>query len=129
MAQKVNVVLVDDLDDSEATETVAFSLDGQAYEIDLNEKNAAELRDVMAKYVGAARKAGKQGSGSGAGQRRSGGRSGGSGGSGGGGRTPPAGSDRERVQAIREWARANGHTVNERGRLSSSVIAAYDAAH
>jgi hypothetical protein len=126
MAQKVNVVLVDDLDDSEATETVAFSLDGQAYEIDLNEKNAAELRDVMAKYVGAARKAGKQGSGSGTGQRRSGGRSGGSGG---GGRTPAAGSDRERVQAIREWARANGHTVNERGRLSSTVIAAYDAAH
>jgi hypothetical protein len=122
----VNVVLVDDLDDSEATETVAFSLDGQAYEIDLNEKNAAELRDVMAKYVGAARKAGKQGSGSGTGQRRSGGRSGGSGG---GGRTPAAGSDRERVQAIREWARANGHTVNERGRLSSTVIAAYDAAH
>ena len=129
MAQKVNVVLVDDLDDSEATETVAFSLDGQAYEIDLNEKNAAELRDAMAKYVGAARKAGKQGSGSG-GQRRSGGRSGGSGGgSGGGSRTPAAGSDRERVQAIREWARANGHTVNERGRLSSTVIAAYEAAH
>jgi len=124
MAQKVNVVLVDDLDDSEATETVAFSLDGQAYEIDLNEKNAAELRDVMAKYVGAARKAGKQSSGSGAGQRRSGGRSSGS-----GSRTPAAGSDRERVQAIREWARSNGHTVNERGRLASTVIAAYDAAH
>jgi hypothetical protein len=131
MAQKVNVVLVDDLDDSEATETVAFSLDGQAYEIDLNEKNAAELREAIAKYVGAARKAGKQGGGSGGGQRRSGGRSGGSGSgsSGGGSRTPAAGSDRERVQAIREWARANGHTVNERGRLSSTVIAAYEAAH
>ena len=128
MAQKVNVVLVDDLDDSEATETVAFSLDGQAYEIDLNQKNAAELRDVLAKYVGAARKAGKQGAGSGGGQRRSGGRSGG-GSSGAGSRTPAAGSDRERVQAIREWARSNGHTVNERGRLSSTVIAAYEAAH
>jgi hypothetical protein len=122
MAQKVSVVLVDDLDESEATETVAFSLDGQGYEIDLNEKNAAELRDAMAKYVGAARKAGRS-AGSGGGTRRSG-RS-----SGGNSRPAPAGSDRERVQAIREWARDNGHKVSERGRLSSTVIAAYEAAH
>jgi hypothetical protein len=120
MAQKVSVVLVDDLDESVATETVAFSLDGQSYEIDLNEKNAAQLRDVMSKYVGAARKAGRSGSGSGSGGGRRSGRS---------SRPAPAGSDRERVQAIREWARANGHTVSERGRLSSTVIAAYDAAH
>jgi len=120
MAQKVSVVLVDDLDESVATETVAFSLDGQGYEIDLNDKHARELRDALSPYVGAGRKAGRSsGSGSGSGQRRSG-RS---------GRPAPAGSDRERVQAIREWARANGHTVSERGRLSSTVIAAYDAAH
>jgi hypothetical protein len=122
MAQKVSVVLVDDLDESEATETVAFSLDGQGYEIDLNEKNAAELRDAFAKYVGAARKAGRSG-GSGSGSSGNGRRSARS------SRPAPAGSDRERVQAIREWARANGHTVSERGRLSSTVIAAYDAAH
>jgi hypothetical protein len=124
MAQKVSVVLVDDLDESVATETVAFSLDGQSYEIDLNEKNAAELRDAMAKYVAAARRPGRSGSGSasGSGGRRSGRGSSGS-------RPAAAGSDRERVQAIREWARSNGHTVSERGRLSSNVIAAYDAAH
>jgi hypothetical protein len=118
MAQKVSVVLVDDLDESVATETVAFSLDGQSYEIDLNDKNAAQLRDALSKYVAAARKTGRSGSGSSS--RRSGR---------GSSRPAAAGSDRERVQAIREWARSHGHTVSERGRLSSTVIAAYDAAH
>jgi hypothetical protein len=58
MAQKVNIVLVDDLDGSEATESVSFGLDGTSYEIDLNDKNAAQLRDALAPYVGHARKVG-----------------------------------------------------------------------
>ena len=49
MAQKVNIVLVDDIDGSEATETVTFGLDGTSYEIDLNDKNAAKLRDALAR--------------------------------------------------------------------------------
>ena len=56
MAQKVHIVLVDDLDGTEATETVSFGLDGTSYEIDLNDKNAAALRDALAGYVGHARK-------------------------------------------------------------------------
>jgi len=119
MAQKVSVVLIDDLDESEASETVSFSLDGQGYEIDLNDQHAKELRDTFAPYVGAGRKTGRSGASSGGGSNRPG-RS---------RRTAAAGSDRERLQAIREWARANGHTVSERGRLSSTVTAAYDAAH
>ena len=58
MAQRVNIVLVDDIDGSDATETVAFGLDGTSYEIDLNEKHAAKLRDALASYVGHARKVG-----------------------------------------------------------------------
>ena len=58
MAQKVNIVLVDDIDGSDATETVSFGLDGTTYEIDLNDKNAAALRDALAGYVGHARKVG-----------------------------------------------------------------------
>ena len=58
MAQKVHIVLVDDLDGSEATESVSFALDGTSYEIDLNEKNAAKLRDPLSGYVGHARKVG-----------------------------------------------------------------------
>ena len=55
MAQKVHIVLEDDLDGSPATETVSFGLDGKTYEIDLNDKNAGKLRDALAQYVGAAR--------------------------------------------------------------------------
>ena len=58
MAQKVHIVLVDDLDGSEATESVSFGLDGTSYEIDLNDKNAAKLRDTLAGYIGHARKVG-----------------------------------------------------------------------
>ena len=52
MAQKVQVVLVDDLDGGSADETVTFSLDGVSYEIDLTHDNAAHLRDALAPYVG-----------------------------------------------------------------------------
>ena len=58
MAQKVHIVLEDDLDGSDASQTVSFGLDGATYEIDLNDKNAAALRDALAKYVGHGRKVG-----------------------------------------------------------------------
>jgi hypothetical protein len=118
VAQKVNVVLVDDLDGSEADETVSFTLDGSSYEIDLNRSNAAALRDALAPWVGAARRAGRASS---APASRRSSRS--------GSRPAAAGSDRERVQEIRQWARTNGHNVSERGRLSADVLAAYEAAH
>lgn len=120
MAQKVQVLLVCDLheDEVEGVETVAFGLDGSAYEIDTCEQHAAELRDAFAPYVGAARRAGRPTAS--AGSRRP---------ARGSSRSAAAGSDRERVQAIREWARAHGHKVSERGRLSSTVIEAYEAAH
>src|SRR3954462_1148884 len=74
MAQKVHIVLEDDLDGSEATETVSFALDGTSYEIDLNDDNAAKLRDALAVYVGHARKvsggARRSGGGGGGGGRR-----------------------------------------------------------
>ena len=119
MAQKVQVLLVCDLhdDEVEGTETIAFGLDGSAYEIDVCDPHGAELRDAFAPFVGAARRAGRQ---AGSGPRRGSSRP---------SRPAAAGSDRERVQAIREWARRNGHQVSERGRLSSAVISAYEAAH
>ena len=58
MAQRVHVVLVDDIDGSDAGETVTFGLDGSTYEIDLNEKNAAALREALSPYVGHARRSG-----------------------------------------------------------------------
>jgi hypothetical protein len=114
MAQKVQVLLVDDLDGGTADETVSFGLDGVSYEIDLTAAHAGELRESLAQWIGHARKvAGRSGGGRGAGRangRRSAGGSG------------PAGD-------IREWAKENGYHVSERGRISAEVKAAYDAAH
>jgi hypothetical protein len=122
MATKTTVTLVDDLDGSEASESVAFGLDGASYEIDLSDNNAEKLRDVLANYVANARRA--DGARRGPGRPKSvaakapkAAR---------GARTAP---DREQTAAIREWARANGHEVSERGRLSASVLAAFEAAH
>ena len=108
MAQKVSIVLVDDLDGSEATETVSFGLDGTSYEIDLNDKNAAKLRDALSGYVGHGRKVG-------AAPRR--------------GRKAAASSGGPSAKEIRDWARTNGYDVPERGRVSADVRSAYDAAN
>jgi hypothetical protein len=117
MARKVQVILSDDLDDSiSADETVTFALDGTTYEIDLSEQNASEMRDVLGKYVSAARKVSSRGTrASGAGRSRA---------TGGGGRM-----DREQAGAIRDWARKNGHEVSDRGRIPASVVQAFEAAH
>jgi hypothetical protein len=106
MAQRVQVILEDDYDGGSADETVAFSLDGAEYEIDLSSKNAASLRDALAPWTAHARKVG--------GRRRRGGKS--SGGS-------NSSSD------IRAWAAANGFEVSSRGRVSAEVREAYDKAH
>ena len=114
MAQKVNIVLVDDIDGSEATETVTFGLDGTSFEIDLNDTHAAGLRDVLAPFIGHGRKVGSA-------QRRGAGRRSGS--------TGSAGNSGPSAKEIRDWARENGHDVPDRGRVSAEVREAYDAAH
>src|SRR5690606_13957198 len=58
MAQKVKVLLIDDLDGSEADETISFAVDGVSYEIDLNSAHSAELRETFAQWIGHARKVG-----------------------------------------------------------------------
>ena len=107
MAQKVQVVLVDDLDGGPADETLTFSLDGVSYEIDLSHDNAASMRDSFATYVGHARRVGGP---------RSGAR-----------RRQPS-SDGTSPAVIREWAKGEGIAVNERGRISAELRARYQAA-
>jgi hypothetical protein len=113
MAQKHIVQLIDDLDQGAAVETVAFGLDGAQYEIDLSAKNAAKLRDALAVYVANARRASRAGARPYSGTGHRGGR--------------PTRSDREQTQAIREWARKNGHKVGEKGRIPATVLEAYNA--
>lgn len=114
MAQKVQVVLVDDISGGEADETVTFSLDGVAYEIDLSEDNARKLRDAFAPYVGVARRVGGRAS-AGRGRR--------------GGRAAAASAGGGRTAEIRAWAKENGYEVSERGRISAEVRDAFEKAH
>jgi hypothetical protein len=113
MAQKVLVQLVDDLDGTSSNDiaTVTFGLDGVTYEIDLNENNATNLRDHLAEYIASARRTG--------GRVKRGG-------------SPVvatgSGRNREQTQAIREWAKKNGHEVSDRGRIPAAVIDAFEAA-
>ena len=106
MAQRVNVVLIDDLDGTEAAETVRFGLDGTSYAVDLSKEHAAELRDTLAPYVGVARKI--------SGQRRM---------------AKKGGAGEPNAADVRAWARENGYEVSSRGRVPAEVLQAYAAAH
>lgn len=110
MAQRTQVLLIDDIDGGTAAETVAFGLDGSSYEIDLSEKNAARLRESLADYVAHGRKAALIRANA---RRRSASHS-------------SSGPD---TADVRSWARSAGYAVNERGRISSDVMEAYRAAH
>lgn len=115
MAQKTIVQLVDDLDGttSASVETVAFGLDGVSYEIDLGDDNARKLREYLDDFIRAARRTGGR-------ARRSTSTV--------SSRTNGAGRSREQTQAIREWAKRNGHEVSDRGRIPTAVVDAFEAA-
>jgi hypothetical protein len=108
MAQRVTVFRVDDISGEEAGETVEFGLDGARYEIDLTAENSRELRAILQPYIDKGRKA--------PGTARRSPRS----------RTSP---DEERSRKIRAWAKAQGLTVSERGRVPAGIAARYDAAN
>jgi hypothetical protein len=107
MAQKITVALEDDLDGVPADETVRFGLGGTDYEIDLSTKNADAFRRQLAPFIEHARRTGP------------------------GAAAPALGrtaSSRERSAHIRAWAKDQGITVSERGRIPASVAEQYDAA-
>ncbi|QNE45468.1 Lsr2 family protein (plasmid) [Frigoribacterium sp. NBH87] len=111
MAKKTFVQFVDDLDGAALTDgdgkTVTFALEGVSYEIDLSQAHVNALTEALAPYVAAGRKTG--------GRRKT-------------GRASSGKSDPEELQKIRDWAKKNGHTVSDRGRIAASVRAAYNAA-
>ena len=108
MAQRVEVLLTDDLDDTDIAagkgETIQFALDGKDYEIDLTSKNATNLRKALKPYLDAGRKTS-----AGNGKRT---------------RTTRIGPD---PATVKEWARANGYDVKDRGRVSKEVLEAFNA--
>jgi hypothetical protein len=110
MAKKVTVTLVDDYDGkSTANETVQFSIDGVAYEIDLSTLNAGRLRGTLEPWAEKARKVGRLKAG-------------------GGTTRPKPAADREQTVAIREWAKKHGYNVSARGRISAEIVTAYHKA-
>ena len=110
MAKKTVVLLEDDIDGSEASETISFALDGSEYEIDLNEAHASELREALGRFANAGRKVA-------------------------GGRGRPAVRTKSSshgnpdAKAVRMWAAENGIPVNTRGRIQAEVVEKYEAAH
>jgi hypothetical protein len=110
VAQKIQTLFIDDLDGSTAEVTIRFGLDGAEYEIDLNEEHAKELRDALARYVSAARRAG-------------------------GGTRRPARAGRRasatglNTTEVREWAKAQGIEVKDRGRVPAELVVRFKAAN
>ena len=106
MAQKVTIILEDDLTGGPPKQTVRFAFDGTGYEIDLNAKNAAAFGKQLAPYIEHARRAGR------AQPHRSG----------------RATAGRQRSGDIRAWAKEHSLAVSERGRIPASVLEQYHAA-
>lgn len=104
MAQRVVVTLSDDINGGEASETIAFGLDGKSYEIDLNTANAEKLRTALAPFV----EAGRKRAGSGRAYHRT--------------------SVAPDPQTVRAWAQSNGYEVPARGRIPKKVYEAFSAA-
>jgi Lsr2 len=109
VAQKIQTLFIDDIDGSEAEGTVRFALDGTDYEIDLNTKHAEALRKALSRYIDAARRS------SAAARRpvRSGRRSAASG---------------LNTTEVREWAKAQGIEVKDRGRVPAELVVKFRAA-
>jgi len=124
-------VLEDDLDGGSADETVLFELDGTTYTIDLSAANTAALRETLDPFVRAATIIQPQASvrlGPPRGSHHHASRGGRGRGRGDGPDLPDAARRRARNIAIREWGRAAGYDVRDLGRISSTLVAAYDRA-
>jgi len=113
MASKTRVILTDDIDGSEATQTITFAYQSVTYEIDLNDDHALALQESFADWISSARRmtGTARRTGSPSVRARA---------------TPASGATGSEV---RQWLRDNGHTVSERGRISATLQQIYDAAH
>lgn len=118
MAQKTSVAYFSDLSDVEITDndqpTVSFGWDGNEYTIDLTSQEAEKFHKAIEPYLNAATKV------SGGRSRSTAKRS---------TAANSSGRSSEDLTAIREWAKANGHEVADRGRIKKEILEAYDAAH
>jgi hypothetical protein len=114
VASRTIVALIDDLDGGEADETVSFALDGVEYDIDLSVNNANGLRKVLAEFIESGRRSsGRKNRGTPAVTRTK----------------IDAGGDKAQNQAIRNWARNQGYSVSDRGRIPADLVEKFQEAH
>ncbi|MFC4121946.1 histone-like nucleoid-structuring protein Lsr2 [Nonomuraea zeae] len=113
MAKRIVESFIDDIDGSDAEGTTTFALDDTNYEIDLSGRNREKLEKALAPFITKARAVRAE-----RGHR---------------GRRGAAASSRamsrEKSTEIRRWAKAQGLPVSERGRIASTVVEQYEAAH
>jgi nucleoid-associated protein Lsr2 len=115
MALVTRTYMTDDLDGSEGdVSTVRIALDKIDYEIDLSAANEARLRDKLARFVDAATELKTKPTTSRRGPKSA--------------AVSTTRPDKEQTQAIREWAKANGYQVSDRGRISAAIQEAFAAA-
>lgn len=121
MARKIIEHITDDFDgsDLDPSEVIVetFTVNGVDYSLDLGAKSAEKFDNDMQKWIDKATKMGGR-------QKRSTNKQAPA-------PTPAAvvGSDKAQLSAIREWARANGHEVSDRGRIPRAIVDEFDAAH
>ncbi len=108
----------------DGSQTVAFGFDGYDYSLDLCAEHADDFHNTVQGLIGWSSDRSRSGAG-----RRS--RRGSSGEESASAATPArSSSDRERLKAIRDWARQNGHpNLGDRGRIPQAIVTAYDEAH
>jgi Lsr2 len=106
VAQRTQILYVDDIDGSEADGTIRFGLGGADYEIDLSKKHADQLATTIRPYIDAGRKVSSS-------RRAARG-------------SRPA---RHNQSDIRAWARSQGLKISDRGRIPADVLAKYESAH
>lgn len=106
MAQRTQVLYVDDIDGSDAAGTVRFGLGGTDYEIDLSQKHADELAAAISPFIAVARKVPSV-------------------------RRPVRGTRAARHDQsdVRAWARSEGLKISDRGRIPADVLTKYESAH
>ncbi len=110
MAQKVQIILEDDLTGGPAEETLRFGLEGVEYQIDLNKENAEKLRKALEPFIAVGSKTNSRG-------RRPAGR-------------PASSAQRSNLTAkVRAWAKEQGYSVSDRGRIHQEIFDKYEAAH
>ena len=107
MAQRIQTLLIDDLDGGEADGTVRFGLDGTEYEIDLSAAHGDELREALGLYLAHGRRVGGTAKSTARGRR---------------------GGAAVDTAKVREWAKGQGIEVKDRGRVPVGVVEQYKAA-